>query len=76
MPLLTTWTIYDHPADFPGCYVAREWAIVGGGQIMATGSLIQSDDVETIRQSLLVDMGLTCLGRSDEDDPTIVETWI
>lgn len=72
-PLLM-WTIYDHPKDFPKSFVARPFSISCGGpprpmQFHVEGTL------EQLRQSFEA-IGLTCLARSPDDDPVIVETWL
>ena len=69
--MLATWTIYDHPTDFPDHYVAREF--VDG---KPTESFIQGSELDTIRQILIADFGLTCIPRDPTDDPVIVETWV
>lgn len=71
---MTTWTIYDHPSDYPEHFVAREFLIVPGGA-RPTPSVMVSTDLEWLRTTLLVDFGMVSLARSPEDDPTIVETW-
>lgn len=72
---LAVWTIYDHPLDFPDSYVARQW-LVGETGLQATANVVQSQDLEVLRTMMLVDLGLTCLPRSPEDDPKVVESWV
>jgi hypothetical protein len=68
---LSIWTVYDHPRDYPHCYVARQFR---GEQ--PTNSILISADLEVLREVLLVDMGLTRLERDVSDDPVILETWL
>jgi len=68
---LSIWTVYDHPRDYPHCYVARQFR---GEQ--PTNSVIISADLEKLRAVLLAEMGLTRLERSANDDPVILETWL
>ena len=70
------WTVYDHPKDFPNCFVAREFRVAPGGKTEITPNVIVSPSLEILRHMLLVDMHLTCLTRNEEDDPVIIETWL
>jgi hypothetical protein len=69
--MLSIWTVYDHPSDYPHCYVARQFI----GE-KSTNSVMVSADLERLREILLVDMGLTRLERDERDDPVILETWL
>jgi hypothetical protein len=73
--VLNIWTVYDHPKDFPHSFVARRFEI--GKQ--ADGPLATDDvvlgDLRTIRESFRR-CGLTCIRRSDTDEPQIVECWL
>jgi hypothetical protein len=69
--MISIWTIYDHPTDYPEHYVARLFH----GET-PTDSVIQSKDLDTIRGIMIADFGLTCLTRSPDDDPKIIETWL
>lgn len=66
---LPIWTVYDHPRDFPGAFVAR-LSILD----KPTAKLLHSDTLEGLRAQL--PNGLTCLQRSPSDDPVIVECWL
>lgn len=68
---LSIWTVYDHPRDYPHCYVARQFR---GEQ--PTNSVIISADLGKLREVLLVEMGLTRLERDERDDLVILETWL
>lgn len=72
---LAIWTLYDHPTDMPGCpYVAR-LSHVGKGGVNTTDMALWSENLEELRASM-VSQGLTCLTRSPEDDPKIIEVWL
>jgi hypothetical protein len=71
---LNIWTVYDHPKDFPDVYVARRWEVSRAG-IVATSSIIFSLDLNQLRP-VLDSMGLTCMPRAENDDPSIVECWL
>lgn len=66
----TLWTIYDHPRDFPDCFVARKYHIGG-----PTSHVIMRQSLEELR-TMLCQMGFVRIPRDDNDDPVIVETWI
>jgi len=72
--VLPMWVVYDHPADFPNTYVARQHIIGISGQ-EATDRTMEADTLESIRAAM-VNLGLTCITRSPEDDPVIVEVWL
>jgi hypothetical protein len=69
------WTIYDHPRDFPGGFIARRWVIGDGAGPVATADCITAPDLDSLR-AILQDEGLVVLARDESDDPVIVETWI
>jgi hypothetical protein len=72
---LAMWTVYDHPLDYPGKFVARRWDVDANGP-KPSGSIIVMNDLQTLRDVLEFELGLTCLARSPGDDPKIVETWL
>jgi len=72
--VLSMWTVYDHPSDFPHCYVARRHAIVQG-QSVATTQVMVSNELRAL-QGMLRGMGLVKLARDPDDDPVIVEVWL
>lgn len=74
MSTLSTWTIYDHPSDCPDHFAVRETVIRAGGMEPQLGvKLFWTLEGARI---WLESQGLTCIPRSPEDDPVIVETWI
>jgi hypothetical protein len=73
--VLTIWTIYFNPKDFPGRWVTRNFLIVRGTPAPVAGNnIFLSDSLQAARSVIPDDM--TCLGRQDEDEPQIVESWI
>lgn len=75
MTALAMWTLYDHPADMPGCpYVARLFEVDGDGMRL-TGFSLWSEKLEELRDAM-VSQGLTCLARMPEDDSKIIEVWL
>lgn len=72
---LPMWTLYDHPVDMPDCpYVARLFEVDGDG-VRTTSMTLWSESLEELRDALRR-QGLTCLARSPEDDPKIIEVWL
>jgi hypothetical protein len=70
--VLSLFTIYERPKDYPNNFVVRRWIIVGG---QPTGQECQLAD--TLEESrILIPPGLFNLGRQPGDDPAIVETWV
>jgi hypothetical protein len=67
--VLNIWAIYDHPKDFPDSYVARVFEYDKPTTTIIKGTLPR------LRKSFRL-CGLTCLTRSKDDDPVIVETWL
>lgn len=70
---LTTWVVYDHPADFPGHVVVRPWEVFAGRIEPGPARLFSS--LEQAR-SVLEPLGLRRLDRQTDDDPTILEVWL
>lgn len=71
---LEMWTIYDSPRDMPGFFVARRWIVEGTGH-RPTDETLANKRLESLR-TLFEEWGLTCITRSPEDEPQIVETWL
>lgn len=67
---LPIWVVYDHPKDYPACYVARKWL---GEE--PTDAMIVAPSLELLRQ-WLGGMGLVRMDRFEEDDPVIMEVWL
>lgn len=65
---LYLWTVYFNPADFPGEYVARCWALD-----QPTDFIIRASTLEALRSMLPA--GLYRMDRTPGDNPVIVETW-
>lgn len=71
---LQMWTIYDHPTDYPFLFVARKFEVDAAGP-RPTTEVFVAPSIDRVRFEM-VRRGLTCLTRSPEDDPKIVETWL
>jgi hypothetical protein len=71
--MLSIWTVYDHPKDFPHSFVARRFEINADGP-RPTGDIVQGE-LSIIRKSFS-DCGLICFTRNRGDDPAVVESWL
>lgn len=67
---LSIWVVYDHPRDYPNCYVAR--CFIGE---KATDSVMICPSLERL-QDELAGMGLVKMMPMPGDDPVIIETWL
>lgn len=72
--VLTQYTIYERPADYPGSFVVREWHIVRGRTAPVAGDLVAVVDTLGDARAAVPD-GLYNLGRQPGDDSVIVEVW-
>jgi hypothetical protein len=72
--LLHIWTIYDSPADAPGMFVVRRFEI-HTDHAKATLDARYSGDIGVLRD-LMRRKGLHCVGRCEEDEPQVVESWL
>lgn len=72
--ILSIWTIYDRPRDFPNTFVARRHEAMAGAT-RPTQDVMICTDLERLRDHL-ARMGLTMIPREPGDDPMIVESWL
>ena len=71
MSVLKIWTIYS----FNGHYVARLTEASKKGYRMLDSCIIRKD-LDVLRSILCDEMGLAKVNRMEEDDPSIIETWL
>ena len=72
--MLDLWTIYQHPDDYPGEYVARKFSVGWGKAEASATEMFVADTLAEIRA--LIPPGMFCLKRDPRDEPHIVETWL
>jgi hypothetical protein len=72
--ILSIWTVYNSPQDFPGMFVSRRWDTVGG-ENHRTADVLFSERLEPL-QERFEEMGLHRLPPQPGEDPCIVETWL
>lgn len=70
--VLSIWTVYQHPKDYPAQFVARRFEATN--PLTVTTDFLQADDLNGLREQLPA--GLYRLPRESGDDPVIVETWL
>jgi hypothetical protein len=73
---LVIWTVYKHPKDYPGEYVARKFIITEDFYGPSNESISSRSlrDVRNVLGSLY--RGLIRLKRAPGDEPHIVEAWL
>ena len=73
---LVMWTVYKHPNDYPGEYVARKFVITEDFYRSSNESISSRSlrDVRNLLRSLYP--GLIQLKRPPDDEPHIVEVWL
>lgn len=69
---LLTWTIYEHPDDFPNLYVVRPHS----SKYACPLDLHFAHTQLAVVRGALQHLGLTCLPRAESDPPAVLETWI
>lgn len=72
--VLSLWTIYNHPSDYPDNFVARRFTTDREG-IHVTENVMVGQSLSGLRMVMRMS-GLTCIQRSPQDDPKILETWL
>lgn len=70
--VLNIWVVYDHPKDFPGCFIARRWVLTS--KCEPTEEVRTGQTLEELRSRL--PQGLVCFDRAVNDDRCIVEVWM
>jgi hypothetical protein len=77
---MSLYVIYQDVKDYPGKFLIKRWNLTSAtaevDQVRARESQLVGvvDSLEEARK--LIPAGLHNLGRSQQDDPVIVETWI
>jgi hypothetical protein len=71
---LPLWVVYDHPSDYPNCFVARLWNLYGE----RTDRVLTAATLDALRGDIqhATDFVLVRLDRQPNDDANIIETWL
>jgi hypothetical protein len=72
---LSLWTVYDHPKDHPGGFIARRFETGGGTPEPVATDHVITGELALIRQSM-ERCGLYCMQRDSSDPANVVETWL
>jgi hypothetical protein len=77
MSIMSLYTIYDHPSDFPDAIVVRRFTVDVACGLVPTGDRWNCKDLDSAR-AVVRDLlpGAVCFPRWAEDDPVILETWL
>ncbi|AWY05439.1 hypothetical protein HOT42_gp90 [Microbacterium phage Metamorphoo] len=67
------YTIYDHPSDYPDDYVLRAWRVQDGA-VVGYDVSGKHPDLEEVRR--MIPEGRHRIGRMQDDDPAILESWV
>ncbi len=73
MDALTIWTIYSNPIDYPGLFVARQFAFKDH-KPYPTDIILTHKTLAGIR--LMLPVGLCRFDRSPSDPVSIIENWL
>lgn len=77
---LSLWVVYWNPSDFPGRFVVRRQVAVAPNPSIPDGIWCDPDPlavVDTLDEARAAVPGwLTCLPRSPDDHPVVVEVWV
>lgn len=72
---LEMFTVYGpNQIEHPGRYVVRRWTAYGGDPVPDKVPYCVGDSLHAARLGL--PFGLARIRRADNDDPSIVETWL
>jgi hypothetical protein len=73
--VLTMFTIFRSPADYPGKFVLRGFDVIRGQAEPRPHAVhVVCDSLEQVRAC--VPSGLYCIGREPGDHESVVETWL
>lgn len=69
------WTLYDHPTDFPDCFVARRFSGMTG---KASDQIITGESPGQVLEKIQAIDPNACqwMPRADGDDPVIIGCWL
>jgi hypothetical protein len=76
MNAISVWTVYKQPDDFPNHFVARRFE-VRSGELHHTNQVIVAGNITAIRKHLIeYHVSGVVTPRAEDDDPTVIETWL
>jgi hypothetical protein len=76
MSAISVWTVYKQPDDFPSHFVARRFE-VRDGEMHRTDQVIVAGNITAMRKHLeQYHLSGVVMPRAEDDDPTVIETWL
>lgn len=73
--MFRTYTLFDHPDDYPECYVLRTHAVLSGWPDPIPEGVQLFADVADARE-WCVKRGLARMERHPTDPPGVIEVWL
>ncbi len=73
--LMSIWTIFKYPYDFPGKWVVRRSEILKDNQIRRTGDIETFDSLDQARKHG-IPPGKMLFPRAPSDEAVIYESWL
>ncbi len=76
---LDIWTVFDHPKDFPDCFIARKAIVTASNEGDGfTDEFVTADTLDEVRAKVqdASKHVLWRMTRHPDDDPVIVECWL
>lgn len=72
---LGIWTLFDHPEDYPDCFVARLSLVRQGSITVLSDKVITADSLDDLRNLVQAECPnvLTAIPRHTSDVPSLVE---
>jgi hypothetical protein len=72
--LLPVYTVYFNPADFPGKYVVRRFLVHPNDPRPDPSPMHVGNTLDDARDA--IPPGLYCFSAAQEDDSSIIESWM
>jgi hypothetical protein len=73
MTRMIVWGVFDHPAEYPESWVAREFEVLPA-EFRPTGRVIEAPTLENLHR-ILRELGLDRSYRFTEEIATLKEAW-
>lgn len=74
--VMFTWALYDSPADYPGKFVVRRFAIVRG-EIEPAPEFFPTAVVDSLEEARShIPLNLARIPATYGEDPVVVEEWL
>lgn len=74
--VMSMWTIYDRPEDWPDGYIARRYETSEGETVLTDNKLAAGPEALTLMRFVFQEAGLRFAPRNPNDRPEVVEVWM